>query len=381
MDEMIDATEESLIADMMAVNVTTFSAAAPSFIEPYRAALDLTATVVMTVNTINLMLGMGSATCWRELWHHLKKPIGCLIGMTGQFIVLPASGFGLAALCGLRPYEALGVLIVSCSPGGSFSNFFTYWCDGDLALSILMTACSSLVALGGMPFNLWLYSRYWMTQENEDEEPMDLTMTDDLPEAPGVDMPKLVIPYMNIIISLLFISIPVTVGMIIRHCNLRVANIITKVSTGFGWLGFLIVAIIWLLLYWGVFLSATKFIYLVAFLLPVVGFCLAYTLSKILCQDHRRCRTIGIETGSQNMPVALSIILLSFRDPLARSELILFPTLYGVTLLIEVFLGIGIFQCFKRIRPSSPEEADVELPEKHEARVEKATPAEKSNLI
>ncbi|MPC42938.1 Solute carrier family 10 member 6 [Portunus trituberculatus] len=100
----------------------------------WRVVLDLVNTIIMTSNTINLMLGMGAAISVTELWMHTKRPIGAVIGMLGQFAVLPAIGFCLCLLFKLQPYEALGVLIISCCPGGSFSNFFTFWVDGDLAL-------------------------------------------------------------------------------------------------------------------------------------------------------------------------------------------------------------------------------------------------------
>ncbi|XP_037794002.1 ileal sodium/bile acid cotransporter-like [Penaeus monodon] len=181
----------------------------------WEVVLDNVATVIMTVNTITLMLGMGSAIYLRELWGHMRRPIGAVVGMLGQFLVLPATGFALSLAFGLQPYEALGVLMISCSPGGSFSNFFTFWVDGDLALSIMMTTCSSLLAFGGMPFNLWLYSRHWMSD----------------------DSTTLVIPFGSIITSLAFITVPVVIGMIIRHFHEKAASIITKVGSLFLVLG------------------------------------------------------------------------------------------------------------------------------------------------
>lgn len=205
----------------------------------------------------------------------MRRPIGAVVGMLGQFLVLPATGFALSLAFGLQPYEALGVLMISCSPGGSFSNFFTFWVDGDLALrciyiplwtikpvngwryciftenqvcfrvpvkraygeiyrkysnciifihtlsyitrycSIMMTTCSSLLAFGGMPFNLWLYSRHWMSD----------------------DSTTLVIPFGSIITSLAFITVPVVIGMIIRHFHEKAASIITKVGSLFLVLG------------------------------------------------------------------------------------------------------------------------------------------------
>ena len=69
-----------------------------------------------------------------QVVNNLWPPIGIIIGMLGQFIILPFLGFSFSILFQLTPYEALGVLIISCSPGGSFSNFFTFWMDGELAL-------------------------------------------------------------------------------------------------------------------------------------------------------------------------------------------------------------------------------------------------------
>ncbi|KAK7086108.1 hypothetical protein SK128_001242 [Halocaridina rubra] len=96
--------------------------------------LDYTSTILMTCNVIILMLAMGAATYWREIWDHVKRPWGCLFGMVCQFGFFPALGFGLCIGLQLPTYEALGVLILVCSPGGAFSNFFTYWVDGDLGL-------------------------------------------------------------------------------------------------------------------------------------------------------------------------------------------------------------------------------------------------------
>ena len=73
----------------------------------------------------------------------------------------------------------------------------------------MMTVCSSLLAFGGMPFNLWLYGNYW--QEGEGEN-------------------SFVIPFTNILTALASITAPVIVGMIVRHFRKRMAEIITRVS-------------------------------------------------------------------------------------------------------------------------------------------------------
>ncbi|XP_045118179.1 LOW QUALITY PROTEIN: solute carrier family 10 member 6-like [Portunus trituberculatus] len=229
------------------------------------------------------------------LWMHTKQPIGAVISMLGQFAVLPAIGFCLSLLFKLQLYEALGVLIISCCPGGSFSNFFTFWVDGDLALSIMMTVCSSVLAFGGMPFNLWLYGSYWQG---------DNSFRDN----------SFVIPFTNIMTSLAIITTLVIVGMTVRYFCKRAAEIITRVSGLIGWVGVIAGFIIWLILYWKIFMMAPPLLYVTAMLLPSTGFIFAFLLAKLTCQNNKIARTIDIETSSQNMSVAISIILLSFTN-------------------------------------------------------------------
>nr|XP_045607577.1 solute carrier family 10 member 6-like [Procambarus clarkii]XP_045607578.1 solute carrier family 10 member 6-like [Procambarus clarkii]XP_045607579.1 solute carrier family 10 member 6-like [Procambarus clarkii]XP_045607580.1 solute carrier family 10 member 6-like [Procambarus clarkii] len=312
-------------------NVTQVANATLTGREPWKDTLDFVATITLTCNSLILMLGMGSAINWIEIWSHVRRPVGAAIGMLGQFAVLPLTGFVLSLLFKLRPYEALGVLMISCSPGGSLSNLLTYWADGDLALSIMMTACSSIMAFGGMPFNLWLYSQPWLDDGNE----------------------KIHVPFGSIMISLAFIMGPVIVGMIIRHYHVKAATIISKVASMVGWLGGAVAIFTSFLLHWEVVVMATTLIYAAAFILPITGFALAYTLAKFTCRSNKVARTIAIETGSQNIPVALSVIALSFPQPLVKGQILIFPTLYGIILLLESFLGITAYQVYKR-RCSSP---------------------------
>lgn len=74
----------------------------------------------------------------------------------------------------------------------------------------MMTACSSLLAFGGMPFNLWVYGSYWKGDND------------------------FVIPFANIMGSLALISGPVILGMVVRHYNTRAAEIVTMVSLNYG---------------------------------------------------------------------------------------------------------------------------------------------------
>lgn len=283
--------------------------------------LDQAAMLLFTFNTVILMLGMGATTYWKEFWEHLKQPWACLVGMACQFALLPAVGFGLCLAFQLPPYEALAVLILACSPGGAFSNFFTYWINGDLALSIIMTALSSLLAFGVMPLNVWLYSRGWTEQE-------------------------LQVPYVNILVSLVFMTLPVLAGMLVRHHSRKWASYMSKVCSLLGWAGAFTCGVLLVLRYWDIISKSSIFLVATAALLPCSGFLMAYIITKVFCFSHKICRTVAVEIECQNMVVAINIILLSFTDPQVRGRMVLFPVLYGLCQLAEVFVAIGLFQAW-----------------------------------
>ncbi|CAL4128892.1 unnamed protein product, partial [Meganyctiphanes norvegica] len=147
---------------------------------PWRDSLAQFNKILIASSMVILMITMGLDLNWKKVLESLRKPVGCLIAIFCQFIMLPALTFTLIMIFPIDPYSALGILILSCCPGGGNSNFITYKINGDLALSIVMTSVSILLALVMMPLNIWLYSRHLLT----------------------ADFESLVVPYKSILISL-----------------------------------------------------------------------------------------------------------------------------------------------------------------------------------
>ncbi|OWF34599.1 Ileal sodium/bile acid cotransporter [Mizuhopecten yessoensis] len=182
------------------------SSANLTMVPPSPSALKIASDVVIKTTLIIIMAGMGSTIEIKPLLQHLRRPVGIAIGMLSQFIVLPAVTFGLAHALQMSTYPALGMLVIGSCPGGSTSNVFSYWMDGDVPLSVAMTATSTVMAMGMMPLNLFIYSRSW---------------TDE----------ALVIPYVNIAISFVMTITPAAVGMFFRWKWPKVADVIVKMST------------------------------------------------------------------------------------------------------------------------------------------------------
>lgn len=105
-----------------------------------------------------IMLGMGmtlSLDDFRECW---KMPRWTGLGITAQFVIMPFIGWSVATLSGLPDQFKIGIILVSCCPGGTASNVVTYLARGNLALSVLMTMCSTFLAVWLTPFLTKVYA-------------------------------------------------------------------------------------------------------------------------------------------------------------------------------------------------------------------------------
>ena len=103
-----------------------------------------------------VMLGMGvtlDGGAFREVARDWRAVV---LGFFAQFLVMPASGWGVAKVMNLPPDFAVGLILVACCPGGTASNVVTYIARANVALSVVMTTCSTLAAVAVTP---------WLTQK------------------------------------------------------------------------------------------------------------------------------------------------------------------------------------------------------------------------
>ncbi|XP_012579443.1 PREDICTED: solute carrier family 10 member 6 isoform X3 [Condylura cristata] len=166
--------------------------------------LELVFTVVSAVMMGLLMFSLGCSVEVRKLWAHVRRPWGIAVGLLCQFGLMPLTAYLLAISFSLKPVQAVAVLIMGCCPGGTISNIFTFWVDGDMDLSISMTTCSTVAALGLMPLCLYLYTWSWKLEQN------------------------LTIPYQNIGITLACLIVPVAFGICVNYRWPKQSKIILK---------------------------------------------------------------------------------------------------------------------------------------------------------
>ena len=252
-----------------------------------------------------LMAGMGATLTLAHFRTVVRRPKAVLIGLLSQFGWMPVVAYLLAQ--GLPSELALGLIIVGCTPGGTTSNLFTYFAKADVALSVTMTAVSTVVAVFAMPSLLALYAS-------------DFT-------GAGV-----VLPYGAMAKTLVAMLVPVAVGMVVRARSHRAALRLERLGSMAGMLT-LVLLIVSGLVRNASLLGQTSFkMVALAGALSLLGMLLGLLSARLLGLAESQARAVSFETGIQNSPLAFAIIIASF--PAAQHEQLLWmPMLYALTAL------------------------------------------------
>merc|ERR1719456_2116198 len=98
-----------------------------------------------------MVLGMAATVDKVQARAAMSRWKAPLLGIFSQCIFMPFLAYLLGEIFSLSPTERIGLILVGCTPGGTTSQLFTYWSAGNVALSFLMTICSTTLALGWIP--------------------------------------------------------------------------------------------------------------------------------------------------------------------------------------------------------------------------------------
>ena len=251
-----------------------------------------------------IMFGMGLTLSPHDFRIVLSRPKDILIGCLAQFTVMPLLAWGLAWVFALPKELALGVMLVGCCPGGTASNVITYLAKGDLALSVGMTAASTLLAPILTPLLVWLLAG---TMVDVDTLGMlqSIVYVVIAPIIVGLlcqgFLPKLtksVVPYLPAFSS---IVIAYVVGIVVSHNADRLL------------VGGLIVII-------------------VVMLHNLLGLSTGFLIGKLLHIPKPKCVALSIEVGMQNSGLASSLAVLHFAAyPLATIPGALFSVWHNIS--------------------------------------------------
>ncbi|MDB4111592.1 bile acid:sodium symporter family protein [Yoonia sp.] len=252
-----------------------------------------------------IMLGMGASLTPRDFTLALKRPYGLMIGVVSQYGFMPLIGFILASTLPVSDPIKIGILIMACMPGGTTSNIFTYFSKGNLALSVLMTVTSTVFGVILIPIVLVVY-------------------------AGALDLD---IPRENIIATLVLLLVPVAIGMVLRKFNSNVGAVTEFMGSMLAIFFILFLIVSWIPRNWEFLLTTTWATYFGSVVLGLFGFALGYGFSILLKLHPRNARTVALETGIQNGPLAIAIIAFTFAGTEAQAIMAV-PVLYSLFIVI-----------------------------------------------
>jgi len=262
-----------------------------------------------------IMLGMGASLTPRDFYLALKRPQGLIIGLCSQYGFMPLLGFIFISLLTVPEAIALGILFMACMPGGTTSNIFTYFSKGNLSLSLLMTVTSTVVGIVMIPVILLLY-------------------------ASALDLE---IPTEQFIRTLVVLIIPVGIGMVVRKLSANVGAVFEFCGSLLGVFFIFFIAVTWVPQNWQFLLSTSAATYTASIGLGVVGISIGYLFARGLKLHPRNARTVALETGIQNGPLAIAIILVTF-PPEEQQAIMAVPALYSLFIVIVSTLVTFVFR-------------------------------------
>ncbi len=254
-----------------------------------------------------VMLGMGAALTFRDLGDELRRPKYLILAIIGQFVIMPLVAFGLAVVLQLTPLQAIGLLIIGCMPGGTTSNLFTYFAKANLAFSVVITIMTTVVAIVVSPLLLLLYGGAL---------------------AEGVE-----VPVGNVASSLALLVLPIFLGMWIRRRTANIGANIELIGSVLGVFFILLLLVTWVPRNWQLLLESPWQVYVGAIGLPLLGMLLAYGYGRLIGLKVLDRRTLSLEIGIVNGPLAITIVVLSFTGAM-QQEVLLVPALYSLFVVI-----------------------------------------------
>ena len=255
-----------------------------------------------------IMLGLGLGLSVKDFTRILRVPKDFFVGFFSQLVILPIVALGIALILDLSAPIAVGLMIIAAAPGGVTSNVLTKFANGDVALSISLTAVVSLISIISVPFVV-------------------ITSADILGVTISTD-----ISMTGIALKMaLVVTVPVIIGMIIRgfaeNFISSKINIINKIT---GWLFVIVFAAIWIEEKDNI-LTYLAQAGLAVLILNVVMMTLAYFIAKKFVSGVAQQKCIALECGLQNGTLAVFVATLMFDDiayviPTAAYALIMYIT-------------------------------------------------------
>ena len=238
-----------------------------------------------------IMLGLGLGLSIKDFTRILRTPNDFFVGFFAQLVLLPVVALGVILILDLSAPIAIGLMIIAAAPGGVTSNVLTKIANGDVALSISLTAVVSLISIISVPFIVINSAEF-----------LGITILKEI-SMTGIALKMALV-----------VTVPVIIGMIIRgfaeNFILSKINIINKLTS---WLFVIVFIAVWIEEKNNIFTYIAQ-AGLAVLILNVVMMTLAYFIAKKFVTGIAQQKCIALECGLQNGTLAVFVVTLIFDD-------------------------------------------------------------------
>ena len=242
------------------------------------------ATKIAPIGLALIMLGLGMSLTVEDSIRVIKVPKDFLVGFICQLILLPILALSLALLLSLPAELALGLMLIACAPGGVTSNVLTKFADGDVALSITLTAIVSLISIISVPFIMFTSIDFF-----EIGIVKEISMT-------AISLKMFAV-----------VTVPVIIGMLIKHFA---KDFINKQTSLIQKISVVLFALVFAAIYieeWDNIITYIVNAGVVALILNVSMMIIGFYAAKFFASGVAQQRCISIECGMQNGTLALFV--------------------------------------------------------------------------
>ena len=271
--------------------------------------------IVLPILTL-LMFDLGLTLKFEDFGKVFKNPWPIAVALFGQLILLPLIALGLAWAFHLTPVFFIGLILIACCPGGSSSNVFSKLANGDVALSVTLTALSSIITLFTIPVIM-----SWVTQM--------------IGESVGITLPVGNLIKQNLLLMLLPVLLGIGIHYLWPNASAKIDKVLSKLAFP---LLMVLITVFYIQNHRTILDNLGIITVCVTALILVAIFC-SSMLSRLVRNNAQQRRTVVIEVGMQNAAQAIAIATSPFIFGSAEMAIpaILYSLMMNIVLLIYVF--------------------------------------------
>ncbi|MDF1517384.1 MAG: bile acid:sodium symporter family protein [Lutibacter sp.] len=289
----------------------------PENLDSLKINFDTEGLWVLNITLAIIMFGVALGITKDDFKRLFQNPKILLTGVISQFILLPLITFIFIKLVNPMPSIALGMMMVASCPGGNISNFMTQMAKGNSALSISLTAFSTLVCLVMTPFNLYFYGNLYAPTA-------EILQTIELN------------PWELVKLVTLILGIPLILGMWVKNAKPALAVKLAKILKPISLVIFMLFIVIAFYDNFDIFINYIHYVLILVIVHNLLALATGFYFAKLMKLSFTDQKTLAIETGIQNSGLGLLLIFSFFNGLGGMALLVAFWAIW------DIFSGLAL---------------------------------------